>query len=551
MLGDKLPRDRDGLNRVFAYVKGEVESLDEQTGTVTVEVKDSNHPDIWSVEGIARALKGFLDLAQPKQLRIAGSSRLNVIVDKRLKPIRPYIACGIVKNLHPSDEALKSWIGLQDKMDQTYGRMRKKASIGFYQADLVEPPLRYTVSKPDESSFIPLGSSRKMSLREILKEHEKGSEYGAIISSFPEWPLLVDGQGQILSLPPVINSNDLGRVTTDTRNILVEVTGTNLETVHNTLKVVVTSLSERGGKVYTCVQNYQYGPSRRIVTPDLKPSEKAVSLSYANKTLGASLSSKAASVYLRKAGYNVKRITGDTIKTQAPCYRLDIMHQIDIVEDIAIAMDLNSLKPEWPQVWTPGGLDPTTDRFEALAEVMVGLGYQEVLTYTLTDRARLEERMRTKPGPLVELKNPKMTTYTILRNWLLPSILEFLGNNTHVDYPQKVFEVGSCELPAKATDSPVTTLTKLTAATVHAIAGFTEIRAALDALLGSTGIDYSVETARHPSFLDGRFGLVASQGKNCGFLGEVHPEVIRSWGLSLPTAAFELDLSLMGSDHNA
>ncbi len=547
LLGGKLPRDRDGLNQVFAYVKGDVESLDEQTGTVNVEIKDSNHPDIWSVEGIARALRGFLGIGQQRKLRIAGTSRLDVIVDKRLKAIRPYIACAIVKNLYPSEHALESWIGLQDKMDQTYGRKRKKASIGFYQADLVEPPLRYTVSKPDASSFIPLGSSQKMSLSEILKEHEKGREYGPIISTFDEWPLLVDGRGQILSLPPVINSNDLGRVTTETRNVLVEVTGTNLETVQNTLKIVVTSLSERGGKVYTCFQKYQYGPSRRTVTPDIKPVEKAVSLSYVNKTLGTSLSSKATSVYLRRAGYSINRISGDTIRVQVPFYRLDIMHQIDIVEDIAIAMDLNSLKPDWPQVWTPGGLDPATDKFEALAEVMVGLGYQEVLTYTLTDRARLEEKMRTKPGPLVELKNPKMTTYTALRNWLLPSILEFLSNNTHVDYPQRVFEVGSCELLEKVTSSPATTFTKLSAATVHATAGFTEIRAALDALLGSAGIDFSVEPAKHPSFLDGRFGLVVSKGENLGFLGEVHPEVIRSWGLNLPTAAFELDLSLAGS----
>ncbi len=542
MLGGKLPRDRDGLNQVFAYVKGDVESLDDQTGTVNVEVKDSNHPDIWSVEGIARALKGFLGKGPQRKLRIAGPSRLDVFVDKRLKTIRPYIACAIVKNLHPSEDALKSWIGLQDKMDQTYGRKRKKASIGFYQADLVTPPLRYTVSKPDASSFIPLGSSQKMSLREILTEHEKGREYGAIISSFDEWPLLVDGLGQILSLPPVINSNDLGRVTTETRNVLVEVTGTNLETVQNTLKIVVTSLSERGGRVYTCVQNYQYGPRRRIVTPDLKPTEAVVSLSYANKTLGTLLSSKTASVYLRKAGYTVKRTAGDTIKVQVPCYRLDIMHQIDILEDIAIAMDLNSLTPHWPQVWTPGGLDPATDKFEALAEVMVGLGYQEVLTYTLTDRVRLEEKMRTKPASLVELKNPKMTTYTVLRNWLLPSVLEFLSNNTHVDYPQKVFEVGSCELPERGANGPVTTLTKLAAATVHASAGFTEIRAALDALLGSAGIDFSVEPAKHPSFLDGRFGQVVSEGRNVGFLGEVHPEVIRSWGLSLPVATFELNI---------
>ncbi len=542
LLGKRVPRDRDGLNQIFAYVKGDVESLDEQTGSVTVEVKDSNHPDIWSVEGIAHALRGYLGISQTRPVKVSGSSRLRVVVDKRIRPIRPFIACAIVRGARPSEEALKSWINLQDKMDQTYGRRRRKASIGLYQADLVDSPLHYTVSKPEAASFAPLGSTDKMSLRRILDEHPKGQEYGPIISEFEEWPLLVDGKGKVLSLPPVINSDDLGRITTQTRNVLIEVTGTNLETVHNTLKIVVSALAERGGRIYTCVQTYRYAPGR-TVTPDLEARTVQVSLAYMNRTLGTSLSLTEATRYLQRAGYRARVVKKGEVRVEIPAYRLDIMHPIDLVEDVAIAMDLNKLKPEWPKVWTPGGLSAETERFDTIAEVMVGLGYQELLTYALTSPDAIARKMNTQAGRWVELKNPKMTTHTVLRDWMLPSLLEFLSNNTHVDYPQRVFEVGHCARPREDHEGEVENQSKLAAVTTHANAGFTEIRACLDALLNSLGLEFKVEPKSHPTFSEGRCGEVVVNGRPVGLVGEVHPQVILAWGLSLPVAVFEVDVS--------
>src|SRR5437879_11136895 len=187
---------------------------------------------------------------------LSGKSGRRVTVDCRLRPSRPFIATSTVRNVKPSEAALKSWISLQEKMDLTYGRKRKRASIGFYQADLIKSPLHYTVGNPDDTAFVPLGSTEKMTLREIIEKHPKGIEYGGIISSFKDWPLLADGDGQILSLPPIINSNDLGKIGSDTRNILVEVTGTNIKAVGNTLEIVVAALGERRGRVYSCTRTY-------------------------------------------------------------------------------------------------------------------------------------------------------------------------------------------------------------------------------------------------------------------------------------------------------
>jgi phenylalanyl-tRNA synthetase beta chain len=447
-----------------------------------------------------------------------------------------------VKNIKPSEDALKSWISLQEKMDQTYGRKRKRASIGFYQADLVRSPLRYTVSKPDDASFAPLGSTEKMTLREIVQKHPKGIEYGAIISSFKEWPLLIDREDKVLSLPPIINSNDLGKVSTETKNILVEVTGTNVDTVGNTLKIVVAALAERGGKLYSCTQTYAERPSKQVITPDLKSSTKELSVSYANRLLGTKLKPTEMIRYLVRAGHPATQVSRDLLRVESLCYRIDIMHQVDLVEDIAIAFDLNKLEPEWPRIWTLGRLAPETERHETLAEVMIGLGYQELLTYSLTTPEIFVTKMGIDRENYVELMNPKMSTHTAMRNWLLPSLLNVLRDNTHVDYPQKTFEIGPWVILQGAEAEETETRYKIAAVTIHTAAGFTEIRSCLDTLLRSIGVKFKVEPTTHPSFLEGRTGKVISEEKPLGIVGELHPRIIREWGLSLPIAAFELEI---------
>ena len=538
-----MPRDKEDLNEIFAFVKGDVESL--EGDAVSIEVKDSNRPDIWAVEGIARALRGYLGVGRTKEIRLAGRSNLKVVIDKRVKPIRPFISTAIVKGLQPTDEALKSWINLQEKLDQTYGRKRRRASIGFYQADLIQSPLSYTVANPDIITFAPLGSENKQSLRDIVENHPKGAEYGEIISQFETWPILVDGADNVLSLPPVINSNDLGRITTETKNILIEVTGTNAETVHNTLKIVVSTLAERGGKIYSCLEIYPYGSPRRFVSPDLSPTQAQLRLSYINTLLGTSLTLKEASRLAERAGYRVRIATGDTIQLEISCYRTDIMHSVDIIEDIAIAMDINKLKPAWPKIWTVGNFAKETDETESVGETMIGLGFQEVLTYALTSPAVVSNNVQSIDGKLVELLNPRMTTHTVVRSWLLPSLLEILSHNTHVDYPQRIFEIGPYISRGENLIHPIQESRKLAAVTIHANAGFTEIRSSFDALAQNKGRSFQIKETEHPSFLSGRCGAITSDGTEVGVIGELNPRVIKSWGLNLPAAAFEMEMSAL------
>ncbi len=540
LLGRPLPRDVNGLNEILAFVKGDVESIEQDE--VTIEVKDSNRPDIWSAEGIAHALKGYLGISRPRNIKLAGESNLNLVIDKQVKEIRPFIFAAVIKGLKPTEETLKGWINLQDKLDHTYGRKRKRASIGFYQADLVQSPLQYTVADPDNVKFAPLGANEKSSLREIITEHPKGLEYGSIVSSFDKWPILFDGADRVLSLPPIINSNDLGKITPNTGNILVEVTGTNAETVHNTLKIVAFTLAERGGKIYSCTETYPYGAPKKIKSPNLASTATALDVSYINRYLGTSLTTQETERYLERAGYIVRAKSRDSIRLEIPAYRIDIMHPVDLIEDVAIALNLNNLKPEWPRIWTVGGLSRDTRETEAVEEIMIGLGFQQVLTYALTSPVVVNQNMRTQ-DPLVELLNPRLSTHTVLRSWLLPSLFEFLSHNTHVDYPQKIFEAGTCVNREECNLPILHERPKLAAITIHANSGFTEIRSSLDALVQNMGHDFRITEKQHPSFLQGRCGSIKSKDREIGVIGEVSPLVLRSWGLNLPAAAFELELT--------
>ena len=575
MLGIALNSDPDRVDEVLALAKAEVKGFDEKTGMMSVEIKDTNRADTWNIEGLVRCLRGFLGLESGLRRYVAGKPVCEVSVDARLKGIRPYIACSVVKGVGLTDPIIRSLMQLQDKLDHTYGRNRRRTSIGLYDFDQIVAPLSYSVAKPDDASFVPLGFDVRMSLREILGKHPKGLEYGAIVGGYSVWPILLDAEGKVLSFPPIINSNDLGRVTEATRNILVEVTGTVDETVLNTLTIVSLSLVDRGGRAYSATVHYPGG--RSVVTPrfDSKPME--LNVDYANKVLGLKLSGEQIGRLLLKAGHGVETAGRSIVRVRVPCYRIDIMHEVDLVEDVAIAYGYNNIRPLWRKLPTVGGVRPEQGLLDVARELMVGLGFQEVLTYTMANPEMLFAKMNLKTqagavkmglGRAVEIANPKVQTLTCLRSWLLPRLMDFLGCNLHVEYPQRVFELGRVTVHDGKAETRTRDVQTLAAVTCHGGAGFSEVKSCLDAFFMNLGLSWQVREAKHGSFVDGRVGRVVIErgdvdaaevkrkgkligGKavqqdveevDVGFVGEVHPAVLEAWGLENPVAGFELNM---------
>lgn len=541
LLGIKLPKESDELNEILSYVKGEVTLFDGQE--VHIEIKDSNRPDLWHVEGLARALRGFLGFEKGlKEYSVTGDSGVKVNVDFRLKNIRPYIACAVIRNVRLNDIIIRQAMHLQDKLDQTYGRRRQRASIGLYNFSLITPPLRYGIAKSSEASFVPLGFEEKMSLKEILQKHPKGVEYGNIVRKHAVWPILTDSDGKILSFPPVINSNDLGKITENVNEVLIEVTGTVRETVLNTLTTVAVSLADRGGQIYSATSLYPYTELKKDVTPQLKMQTMQLDMKFVNKILGFDLKTKDIVDLLQKARFGVGKVSGDSVTVEIPCYRMDIMHPIDIVEDIAVAYGYNNIKPRWPQLPTIGSASSQKRFSDLVREIMIGLGFQEILTFTMSNQETLFKKMNLKAEKVVEISNPKMLTFTCLRNWLLPSLIEFLSHNTHVEYPQRIFEAGYVTIFDKKEENRTKDIQKLACTIIHANANFTEVKAILDSLFLNLGLKYDIRESKHDIFIDGRIGKILVKNKEIGVIGEIHPKVLEGWKLENPVSAFEINI---------
>ncbi|HSV50314.1 MAG TPA: phenylalanine--tRNA ligase subunit beta, partial [Candidatus Acidoferrales bacterium] len=300
-----LNGDREKLDDILSFVKAEVKGFVEKENSVTIEFKDTNRPDLWSVEGLSRALRGYLGQEKGIKVYSLGKSDVEVNVDAKLGGVRPYICCSVIKGIHLSDDVIKGIMHLQEKLDQTNGRNRQKTSIGIYNLDLIKAPILYTAVKAEAVSFIPLGFTKPMNLDEVLDSHPKGQEYGHIVKRHPLYPMLFDSEGKVLSFPPIINSNDLGKITEKSVNLLVEVTGTLYQTVLNTLNLVTLALIDRGGKAFSTTIHYPAGAQYTqgaVVTPDFSNRRFELSLADTNRLLGLKLSAAEIADLLGTAG---------------------------------------------------------------------------------------------------------------------------------------------------------------------------------------------------------------------------------------------------------
>jgi phenylalanyl-tRNA synthetase beta chain len=317
------------------------------------------------------------------------------------------------------------------------------------------------------------------------------------------------------------------------------------QTVLNTLNLVTLALIDRGGEAYAaevCYPDDSFYAVKKVVTPDFSSRKVDLSVDYANKILGLQLTGEKMAECLLTAGLGVEKVTGDCVSVLIPCYRVDVMHPVDLVEDIAVAYGYNNIEPLWRELPSTGGVRREQRLIDVAREFMVGLGFQEVLNYTLTSSESLFDRMNLEKTRVVEVANPKVVTMSCLRSWILPSLMEFLGNNQSVEFPQKIFELGKITMLDDTKETKTRDEEWLAAATTHPTASFTEIKSALDAFFMNLGVEWQIKETVHPSFIEGRVGTATINGTKIGILGEVCPQVLEAWKLENPVAAFEINI---------
>ncbi len=480
-----------------------------------------NRPDMLSIEGFARALSSFMGKKGLKEYKVHKSTYKSK-KDSKVKKVRPFAVNAVVKNIKLNDATIKSLMQVQEKLHTSHGRNRKKVSIGVYDLEKFEFPLTYT-TKPKTFKFVPLEFKKEISINEILEKHPKGRDYAFTLEKFKECPIWLDKNKQVLSMPPIINSEET-KLDETTKDLFIDVTGTDLLAVEQALNIIVTSLADRGGQIYEVkVDNVSY--------PNLKPKKMKLNRNYVNKILGLNLSETKIKELLSKM--EISYSNGSAL---IPSYRADILSEIDLVEDIAIAYGYENFIPEIPNVSTIAREDEFEVFKNKISNILSNLGLIETNTYTLTNRITQEKLTNLKELKLPEVTNALNEDYNVLRTWMIPSLLEVLKNNKHYDYPQKIFEAGNVFVGEKEK-------TRLGILLAYPKVTFTDIKQILDLIFNSLDLKYEIKEAEHPSFIPGRVGRVYCKGKGVAFIGEIHPKVLNNFTLETPISALELNLT--------
>ena len=486
-----------------------------------------NRPDLYSAEGTARALRGYLGIETGLPVYTVTPSDVTFTVDPGLKDIRPYLGSAVIRNVNMDNAMIESLMGLQESLHWAVGRGRKKVAIGVHDLDKIEGPFRY-IAADKSTKFVPLDYNVEMTMEEILDEHPKGKAYAKIVRDFPKYPLIVDSKNRVCSFPPIING-ELTRVTENTRNILLDVTGIEPRAVNVAVNILCAAFVEMGASVESVSVDGK-------TWPNLEPSVRTVSAKACTELTGIPMNAKEMAELLEKMRFGTEVIDDDKVSVKIPCYRADIMHDCDIYEDAAIAYGYDKIEAALPPSFTVGKPHPIQMLYTTVRNIMVGQQYLENTPFTLTSE-EVSYRMMNRPEnpKALHVMHPISEDQTIIRTDILPMLMESLSINRSRELPQKIFACGDVV-------EKLETYPKMAAASIHAAADFSEIYAALDSFCQMMSISYEVAEGNDPAFIPGRCGEIRSNGKKIGVFGEISPAVLNAFGLEQPTAAFELDL---------
>ena len=568
LLGKKY--DYDTLEKKLPCAKAELDekpdaSKPEDERVIKIELNDTNRPDLWSTVGIARQLSLY-DGAKHADYQkfmsapdaVKDPENRVVTVDAELQHIRPYIVAFVISGKAIDDAMLKDIIQTQEKLAWNFGRKRKTISMGVYRASDVAFPVHYKAVDPDATSFVPLQCTEPMTCRQILSEHPKGKEYGWILKDFKKFPLLVDDKGEIMSMAPIINSATLGAVQVGDTGLMVELTGDDMESLMLAANIVACDFFESGYEILPMRVDYPYETKfgKTVVCPYYFQVPTKAYLSHINKMLGSSFTADEVCAALYRMGdeTTVKKLTIDG-KDDAeftlfpPPYRNDFLHEADVIEDVMIGRDIASFEPESPSDFTIGRLLPITQFSRKAKTLMVGLGYQEMIFNYVGSRRDYIDNMLIDESSVIEIANPMSENYQFIRPEIISSLLRAESKSANAQFPHKIFEIGKVAYLCGEENTGTRTRTHLGFLTAAANANFNDAASEVAALLYFLDHTYEVKESADPRFIVGRQAAVLVRGKAVGVFGEVNPQVLENWAVTVPCAAGEIDLeALMRSD---
>ena len=572
-------KSKEEFEEILTCAKAELDedsdkSLPEEERILKIELNDTNRPDLWGTAGCARQLRIYESGKIPEYGFFSRKGDIRktthkVKAEASVKNVRPFIA-GFIARLTDgksiTDPMLRDMIQTQEKLAWNYGRKRRGISMGIYRVSehcrpIIEWPIIYKGVDPNSVSFVPLaaeeyGITGPLTLTEILKQHPKGKEFAFIQEHEPIHPLLTDSQGKVLSYPPVINSNDIGAVKVGDSEVFVELTGTDMHCLVLAASIVACDLSDNGFIIEPVEIDYEFDTplGRNIVTPFYFQETVFCSLSRIEKFLGEKLNADECVKALTKMGVKAEAVfgrerdmdqSGDGVCVYPPEYRNDFLHAADVAEDVMIGRSLKSFTPQRLSDSTIGRLLPITLFSRQVKELFTGMGYQEMIYNYLGSRADLVDNMRGSGGKIIRIFNPMTENYEYVRDSIIASLMISESISGRSVYPHKIFEVG--KIACLDDNENYRSSTRQYAGFLYAgaDANFNAAAAEMQTLFYYLSRDYRVEESADPRFIPGRAASIYCGEFITGVFGEIHPEVLENWGITVPITAGEIDLDVL------
>jgi len=492
-----LPKDQV-LDRL-PYLGLDIEGTDAES--VRIEY-NPNRPDFSTDYGVARALRGLVGKEVGVKPYRAAPGKEVVFADKGLPKVRPFIACAVARNINLDEETIRQLISMQEDLHNGLGRKRRKVAIGLHDLAAISFPAYYS-GKDSRFAFTPLGSSEEMTVGEILQSTETGRAYGHILAGAQAYPMLYDSKGDVLSFPPIINGQKT-KVEATARSLFVDVTSTDARLGRETLAIICCALADAGATIETVTVKYAKAKS---VTPDLASTKMKFDPKLAQAITGLSLSKKEMKGSLRRSRLDLDG-KGFAI---IPSYRVDILHQVDLAEEVVIGYGLDRMTSQYPPSSDAGQFDAGITRVEVLCLTMAEAGFDETMNFDLVDEPTLYGKFGRSSEGKLEVENPRSAEHQLLRDSLLPSLMGVLGRNTKNEYPQRVFEAGK----VFRRDGPgLKEATSFAALSAHSSSSFTEAKMHMEALVKRHyGEAAETRPASHWAFAEGRCAEALLKGR--------------------------------------
>jgi len=493
-----------------------------------------NRPDYSTDYGIATGLQGLLGIKKGIQkIAIKKKGKFTIKVDSSVTKVRPYVTGIIATNGKLDDISIKQLMNMQEDLHFGIGRKRKKSSIGLHDADKISFPLTYSTTSR-EHKFAPLNSNTEQTIDEILANTEVGQNYGWVLGDVKHVPIITDSEQNTISFPPIINSA-LTTVTSNTKNILIEVTGIDKEAAEDMLSVVVSILQTAGFDF-----NELKISGNKNSTPQLKNRNMIYDTKFTSEILGIDMSSSSMVTCLKKCRLDAS-VKGKKITCTIPRYRFDIFGPMDLVEEIALGYGIANIEPKLSPSTTIGQKNNVTIKTGLISKTAVGLGFLEAMNSSLTSKKTLYDMTKRDSSKIMSVLDSKSQEHTILRDSLLPNLLENLSKNIHESYPQKLFETGVVFSKSQPIDESI----NLAAVIAYKDTNYSEIKATMQSILKTDfKIDSQTKTSKNQElFVEGKHANILVGEKKIGEIGEIDTEILENFRIRTSVTGFEIKLS--------